>query len=89
MITIPFYIFLLLYLLFVGAFAIFLFINLFHIFDSASLTLASFIFTFFIFALTILVLFFTWELVSAISLTEPVTIFDSTWISRVFTIGSS
>ncbi|OGH66278.1 MAG: hypothetical protein A3B90_01695 [Candidatus Magasanikbacteria bacterium RIFCSPHIGHO2_02_FULL_41_13] len=53
--TIPliiYFIFLLIFLIFIG-------VNLYHLVESASLTTTSFIFTFFIFASSIIVLYFT------------------------------
>ncbi len=50
---------LIIYFIFLAVYLIFIFVNLYHIVESASLNTASFIFTFFIFATSIIVFYFT------------------------------
>ena len=79
MIAIPLYIFLFLYLLFLCVFLIFALINFYHIVMTASFTFASFIISFFVFVLTILTLYFTWQLMADIEWQRQVILFDPTW----------
>lgn len=84
MLTVPLYLFLFAYLIFLAIFAVFSIINFYHILATASFTLASFILSFFIFALTALTLYFTWQLTIDVNWQTPVTLFNSSWISDVF-----
>ena len=59
MLEIPLYIFLFLYFVFLAIFAAFYLIIIYHIIHSASFTLASFLMSFFIFAVTVLTLYGT------------------------------
>jgi len=83
MLTIPLYIFLFIYLLFLCVFVIFSIINFYHIVITAAFTLSSFIVTFFIFTLTILTLYFTWQLLLNVNWQIPVTLFNSTWFEGI------
>lgn len=87
MLTIPLYSFLFIYWLFVATFVIFMLVNLYHIVVTASFTLPSFLFTFFIFASTALILYFTYVVFaqSGIDWQTPVILFNSDWISDIFT----
>jgi hypothetical protein len=84
MLNIPIYIFLFLYLLFLCLFVVFSIINIYHIVMSASFTLASFIITFFMMALTIFTLYFTFELIKNADWTQTITIFNIDWITGIF-----
>ncbi|MBI5222460.1 MAG: hypothetical protein HY980_03115 [Candidatus Magasanikbacteria bacterium] len=84
MLTIPLYFFLFAYLIFLAIFAVFSIINFYHILATASFTLASFILSFFIFALTALTFYFTWQLIIDVNWQTPVTLFNSNWITNIF-----
>lgn len=86
MITIPLYVFLLLYFVFLAVFVSFMLINLYHIVASASFTLVGFIMTFFIFAGTVLVCFFTIDLLASagIDWQQRITLFNAEWFSSLF-----
>jgi hypothetical protein len=84
LITIPLYIILFLYLIFLAIFAVFSLINIYHIVMSASFTLASFVITFFVFILTVLTLFFTWYLLQDVYWQTPILIFNLDWAIRIF-----
>jgi hypothetical protein len=86
MISIPLYIILFFYFIFLAIFATFILINLYHIVATASFTLVSFMTTFFIFASTILILYFTIELLgaAAIDWKTPLISFDTTWVRNIF-----
>jgi len=66
MISIPLYTLLFIYLLFLAVFATFTIINFYHIIASASFTFASFFVSFLTFALTILTLYFTIQLLGGV-----------------------
>jgi len=70
MFSIPLYIFLLIYLFFLLIFTIFAIINFTHIFQTGSITFASFIVTAIILALVIFTLFFTWSLLQGTNWTD-------------------
>lgn len=62
MVIIPLYIILFIYFLFLIVFTFFSILNFYHIIITGSFTMASFIASFFIFVLTVLTLYFTWQL---------------------------
>lgn len=80
-IAVPLYTFLFLYLLFLTVFFAFIAANIYHVVLSASFTFASFLVTFFIFAGSVIVLFWTWDLIASVQIDwqEQVTIFDMNW----------
>ena len=84
MVTIPLYTFLFVYLVFLAIFTVFSMINLYHIIMTASFTLASFFTTFIIFAIVVLVFYFTWLFLQGVNWQTPVTLFNSEWISGIF-----
>lgn len=82
MITIPLLIILFIYFAFLGIIAIFSFINVRHIFHSGSVAFASFAFTIFIALLVIGNLVLTFNLLIGTDWQQPVTIWNSAWISN-------
>lgn len=86
MLGIPLYVFLFLYIIFVAVFFGFLLVNVYHIVMSGSFTLPSFFMTFFIFATSVLVLYFTIEIINsaAINWRELFPLFKIEWISGTF-----
>lgn len=87
MFEIPLYILLFAYFLFLAIFAAFSIINFYHIFVSGSFTFASFVISFFIFAISTLTLYFTWNLLIGVDWQTPVIIFDKSWIPNIFKIN--
>lgn len=87
MLTIPLYSFLFVYWLFVALFVFFMLVNLYHIISTASFTLPSFLFTFFIFAGTTLVLYGTFMVLgdAGIDWQTRVVLFHPDWLGNVFT----
>ncbi|MFH1947067.1 MAG: hypothetical protein ABIJ23_02840 [Candidatus Magasanikbacteria bacterium] len=81
MLTIPLYTFLFLYLIFLVIFVAFAIINFYHIVMTASFTLASFIITFFTFTLTVLTLYFTWQVISTVNWQADVLLFNTEWLT--------
>lgn len=84
MVSIPLYIILFAYFLFLASFAVFSVVNIYHIVASASFTLASFFMTFLVFALTVLTLYFTADLLMSIDWKTPVVILNAQWFSAIF-----
>ncbi|HLD31410.1 MAG TPA: hypothetical protein VJB37_00765 [Patescibacteria group bacterium] len=83
-ITIPLYIFLFAYLFFLTIFVAFSIMNIYHIVMTASFTLASFIITVVLLAITVLTLFFTWQFCITVNWSSALTIFDSAWLQNIF-----
>lgn len=84
MISIPLYLILFAYLLFLAVFAIFSIVNVYHIVISASFTLASFFMSFLVFALTVLTLYFTAQLLIGVDWQTPVVILSADWFGALF-----
>lgn len=84
-ITIPLFIFLILYGLFLVVFAIFSLINITHIINTGSSSWASLLITFLIIALTILIFFGTWYFLRHTDWSYTVTIFNYEWFKNLFT----
>lgn len=78
-VAIPLYAFLFLYFVFLAVFVIFSLINFYHIVITASFTLVSFMISFFILALTLLTLYLTADLLSAVDWQTTVIVFDTGW----------
>lgn len=76
MFTIPLYIILFIYFGFLAVFVLFSIFNFYHIVTAGSFTMASFIFTFFIFALTVLTLYFTYQLLLDVDWKGPLLTID-------------
>lgn len=86
MIAIPLYVFLFLYFVFLAVFVAFMLVNLYHIIVSSSMTFASFMMSFFVFASTALLLYFTIQLINqaGIDWKHGLTIFDPAWLAGSF-----
>ncbi len=85
--SLPLYIFLFAFLGFLVIFVIFIFFDLYHIFETNSLTIISLTVTILIFSVSALSLFFTWSLLQNVDWKTPVLIFDSSWITKLFTFN--
>jgi len=86
-ISFPLYVFLFLFFGFLLIFAIFLFIDLYHLFETSSLTLTSLFITILVFAVSAFTLFIMWYLLQDVDWKTPITIFDSSWITNLFTFN--
>ena len=80
--AIPLYFFLFLYFGFLALFIAFVVINFYHIVASGTMTLASFVITFLTATATIFILFFTHQLLRDTDWQQPVTLFNSAWITN-------
>jgi hypothetical protein len=89
MIAIPLYLFLFLFFLLLLVVGIFAVSNLYHIFTTASFTLASFAITCFVFGVMAVVLFFTTSLLQGVDWTAPVPLLDAEWFRGVLNAGPS
>lgn len=85
-ITIPLYTMLFIYFAFLAVVFIFGYINVTHIFHSGSLTFVSFAFTFFIGAFTIVNLFYTSSLLFNVDWQQPLTVWNSSWITTALNL---
>jgi len=79
MITIPLYIFLLIFLIAILIIGIFYFISISHIFTTANLTFTSFVITLAIFALASFTIYGTYFLLQDTDWKQSIKIFDQTW----------
>ncbi len=80
----PLYVFLFAFFGFLLIFLIFFFIDIYHLFETSSLTLASLAVTILVFTVSTLTLFIVWYLLQDVNWKTPITIFDSTWITNLF-----
>ncbi len=89
MFTIPLYILLIAYAVFLGIFFIFFIINLLHIVLTGTTTFTSFIATLLVVGLTIFTLFATWYYLQNTDWTQTVTLFNTGWITSLFHSGGN
>ena len=82
--SLPLYVFLFLFFGFLLIFLIFFFIDVYHLFETSSLTLTSLAVTILVFAVSALTLFITWYLLQNVNWKIPITLFDSSWITGLF-----
>jgi len=85
--SLPIYIFLFAFFGFIAIFLIFIFIGLYRLFETASLTLTSLAVTILVFTVSSLSFFITWYLLQDINWQTQITIFDSSWITHLFTFN--
>lgn len=88
MITIPLYVILFIYFAFLAVFAIFSFINVGHIYHSGVLTFTSFVFTLFVALFVIGNFVLTFSLLAGTDWQQPITIWNSSWISDTLTLNN-
>lgn len=86
MITIPLYIILFVYLGFLVCYAGFMFINLFHLFQTGTFTLASFSATLLALGLSAIILWFTWWLLQGTSWQQAPTVWNNAWFGSAFSV---
>lgn len=87
MLSIPLYSLLIAYAIFLLIFFTFFIINLLHIILTGTTTFNSFLATFIIIALTVLTIFGTWYFLQNTDWQQPLTVFDTGWISSLFKSG--
>lgn len=85
--SLPLYIFLFAFFGFLFIFLIFIFIGLYRLFETASLTFTSFLTTIFVLIVSVLSLFIVWYLLQDVNWQNQITIFDSSWITHLFTFN--
>ena len=83
MFSLPLYVFLIIYSAFLAIFAVFAFVNIFHIIETGTLTGVSFIVTFLSMALTALALYATWYFLQNTDWQQAVVIWNSDWLKGV------
>lgn len=81
MISVPIYIFLFIYFAFLAVFVFYSLVNIYHLVSTGALTMVSFVATFFVSALSVIVLFFTWQFLQNADWQQPITIWNNEWIS--------
>lgn len=74
--SLPLYLLLFVYLIFLVIFVIFFMIILYHIFEAQTFNNITFFFTFMIFVLAAITIFFTWNLLSGINWQQQIEIFN-------------
>lgn len=84
MITVPLYVLLFLYFIFLAVFTVFSCINLWHVYSTGNLTFTSFLITLVVGIFTVLILYATWYLLQDVVWTERFTIWDNNWVSGPF-----
>ena len=89
MITIPLYTVLFIYFTFMAIVLLFVHINVMHIFHSGSLTFVSFAFTFFVTVFIIINFFYTVNLLLGTDWQQPLTIWNSNWITNTLNLNNT
>ncbi len=84
-ITIPLYIILFIYLAYISILGIFSFINFSHLYHNGALTVVSFFTTFLIITLVVATIFFTFILLNEVDWRQPLTLWNSDWVSSALT----
>lgn len=84
-ITIPLYIILFIYLIYISILGIFSFINFSHLHHNGALTLVSFCVTFLIISLVATTIFFTFMFLNGVDWKMPLTLWNNDWISNTLT----
>lgn len=88
MTSIPLYTIAIFYLIFLGIFVVFAFINIMHIIETGTFTFISMVFTIKIIALTFLILYVTWYLLQSTDWHYLITIWNDDWIKDTFNLSS-
>ncbi|MBU0649299.1 hypothetical protein KJ969_04350 [Patescibacteria group bacterium] len=83
-IALPLYTLLILYIIFLLAYAFFSFFAIYHLVRFGFQSLATFLMIFFYIALSVLVLFVSWQAVSGIDWTQEFILFESTVDSSLY-----
>ncbi len=88
MISIPLYILLIAYAIFLIIFFVFFITNLLHIVLTGTTTFTSFIATFIVAALSAVTIYATWYYLQNTDWMQPITIFNTGWLGSLFKSGS-
>ncbi|MDD2758463.1 MAG: hypothetical protein PHD72_03790 [Patescibacteria group bacterium] len=89
MLTLPLYVFLIIYFVFLFFFGLFFLINIAHLYQTAALTVASFIVTLIMLAAIAIIIWATWYLLQNTDWTQTVTLFDSSWFSGLLSFNQT
>lgn len=89
MLTLPLYILLIAYAIFLIIFFIFFIINLLHIVLTGTTTFPSLIATFLVMALTVLTIYGTWYYLQGTDWVQPITVFNTDWFGALFKSGGN
>lgn len=81
MITISFFVALVVYFIFLTIWLIFGLVNVAHLVSTGTFTTTSFVFTLLFLVYAVIVLGFTWHFLGGIDWQQPLTVWDSTWFS--------
>lgn len=84
MVSLPIYIFLFIYFFFLLIFLLFILIDIAHLVNTGTLTFTSFIATFFILSLSVIILWVTWNLLQGTDWQQTITIWNGSWIGNLF-----
>lgn len=84
MISIPLYIFLFIYFAFLAIVAVFLFVDLLHIFKTGTLSIISFIATILALGIFTAILFATWYFLQNVDWQQTLIIWNSDWLKSIF-----
>jgi len=82
MIAFPLYILLFVYLIFLAIFFVFVTINFYYIITSGAFTSASFMVSFFVFALTVLTIYLTFALLIHVNWRKQVQLYNPAWFQN-------
>lgn len=85
MLTVPIYIFLFAYFIFLAIFAFFSIVNIAHMFHTGALTFVSFSVTIIVGIMATVVFYATWFLLQNIDWQQIITLFDKAW----FVLGNN
>lgn len=79
MFTVPIYVFLFAYFIFLALFTFFSIVNIAHMFHTGALTFVSFSVTIIITLVTFFIFYTTWWLLQTVDWQQTITIFDKAW----------
>lgn len=85
--SLPLYVFLFAFFGFLFIFLIFILIGIYRLFETAALTFTSFLITISVLVVSVLSLFIVWYLLQDVNWQNQITIFDSSWITHLFTFN--
>ncbi len=84
MIAVPIYLFLFAYFFFLFVWLIFMLINIAHLVNTGTLTFGSFVATFTVLSLAVIILWATWNLLLGTDWQQTITVWNNSWISDLF-----
>lgn len=89
MLSLPLSIFLVIYALLLASLGFFAVINIFHLIQTGSLTMTSFVVTLAVMVLTAFTLYGVWYLLQGTDWAQPLTIFNSDWLGGLFRLPTA